>query len=338
MVGASGNVGTAVLRRLADDPSVTSLVGVVRRVPRATPPPPYDAATWVACDIGARDADEDVVTALADAFAGADAVVHLAWAIQPSHDRARLRATNVVGARRVVRAAARAGVPHLVVASSVGTYAPSPVDTPRDESWPTDGVRTSSYSVDKAAVEDLLDLAEAQTSLAVARLRPALVFQRDAGHEIERYFLGPLVPRRALDGRLPVLPWPRGLRLQAVHADDLADAFREVVVRQARGAFNLAGPGIIRGPDAAALLAGARLREVPVGVARAAVSAGWHARAVPVGPGWLDMAASVPVLDTTRAERELDWRPRFTGVQALHAMVEGIAAGAGTASPPMRAA
>ncbi len=35
VVGASGNVGTAVLRRLAEEPVVTSVVAVARRVPRA---------------------------------------------------------------------------------------------------------------------------------------------------------------------------------------------------------------------------------------------------------------------------------------------------------------
>jgi len=336
VVGGSGNVGTAVLRRFAADTTITSVAAVVRRVPQAVPPPPYDVATWVACDVGAHDADEQVVGALADAFAGADAVVHLAWAIQPSHDRARLRATNVVGTRRVVRAATRAGVPHLVVASSVGAYSPSAGDVPRDESWPTGGVASSSYSVDKAAVEALLDRAQARTSLVVARLRPALVFQRDAGHEIARYFLGPAVPQRMLDGHAPVLPWPRGLRLQAVHADDLADAFREAVVRQVRGPFNIADPGVVRGPDVAALVARARLREVPPGLARAALAVAWHARVAPVGPGWLDMGMSAPLLDTTRAERELGWRPTRTGVEAVHEVVAAIAAGAGTASPPLR--
>ncbi len=336
VVGASGNVGTAVLRRLVQDDTVTSVVAVARRTPRGTPPPPYDTASWVACDIGAPGAEDETVGALVRAVAGADCVVHLAWAIQPSHDRARLRATNVVGTRRVVQAAVQAGVPHLVVASSVGAYSPSPGDDPRDEAWPTGGVRTSSYSVDKAAVERLLDRTEAATSLVVGRLRPALVFQHDAGHEIARYFLGPLVPQRVLDGHVPVLPWPRGLRLQAVHADDLADAVREAVVRQARGAFNVAAPGVLRGPDVAALVADARLREVPVRLARAALTVGWHARAVPVGPGWLDMGMSAPVLDTARAERELAWRPRWSAAQALHQLVTGIAEGAGTASPPLR--
>jgi nucleoside-diphosphate-sugar epimerase len=48
------------------------------------------------------------------------------------------------------------------------------------------------------------------------------------------------------------------------------------------------------------------------------------------------MALSAPLLDTTRAERELDWRPAWSAAETLRDMVAGIAAGAGTASPPLR--
>ena len=333
VVGASGNLGSALLRRFVDDGTVTSVVGVARRVPRGTPPAPYDVATWVACDI----ADPTAVDTLAAAFEGADAVVHLAWAIQPSHDRRRLHDVNVAGTRHVVDAARRAGVRHVAVASSVGTYSPAPDDVPRGEGWATDGVRSSSYSVDKASVERVLDEVEAaHPDLTIARLRPALVFQRDAGQEISRYFLGPWVPKRAIAGYLGVLPWPEGLRLQVVHADDVAAAFREAVVRRVRGPFNIAAPDVLRGQDLADVVSRGRLLEVPVAQARAAVAVGWHARAVPVGPGWLDMALSAPLLDTSRAERELDWRPTWSAVDTVRDLVSGIASGAGTASPPLR--
>ncbi|WP_456788747.1 NAD-dependent epimerase/dehydratase family protein [Cellulomonas sp. P5_C5] len=334
VVGASGNVGTAVLRRFVDDGTVTSVVAVARRVPSGTPPLPYAVASWVACDV----AEAGATDTLAAAFAGADAVVHLAWAIQPSHDRRGLHDVNVAGTRRVLDAARRAGVPHVVVASSVGAYSPAPDDVPRAEGWATDGVRSSSYSVDKASVERVLDEVEAASSdLVIARLRPALVFQRAAGHEIARYFLGPWVPKRALDGYLSTLPWPEGLRLQVVHADDVAAAFREAVVRRARGPFNVAAPDVLRGQDLADVVSRGRLTEVPVAQARAAVAIGWHARAVPVGPGWLDMALAAPLLDTSRAERELDWRPTRSGIETVRELVAGIASGAGTASPPLRA-
>ena len=84
------------------------------------------------------------------------------------------------------------------------------------------------------------------------------------------------------------------------------------------------------------MVSGGRLVEVPVAQARAAVRLGWHARAVPVGPGWLDMALAAPLLDTARAGRELDWRPTRSGIEAVRELVDGIAAGAGTASPPLR--
>lgn len=337
VIGASGNVGTAVLRRLRQDPTVTSLVGVVRRAPHRPPPAPYDTAEWHGLDIGARGPDHHVVQRLREIVAGADAVVHLAWQIQPSHDRDRQRRTHVDGTRRVVEAVAAASVPHLVVASSVGAYSPSYTDDPRDEEWDTGGVRTSAYSVDKVAVERLLDEAETRyPGLVVARVRPSLVFQGAAGQEITRYFLGPFVPTRLLDGHLPVLPWPAGMRLQAVHADDLAEAFREVVVRQAWGPFNIAAPGIIRAPDVADVLSGGRWREVPHAPVRAALGAAWFARIAPVGPGWFDMGASAPVLDTSRAERMLGFRPQRTGVQAMRELVTGIVRGSGTGSPPLR--
>lgn len=339
VIGASGNVGTALLRRLRADPTVTSVVGVARRTPAgsAPPPPPYDTAEWHSVDLGATGPDGPVVERLRRVLTGADTVVNLAWQIQPGHDRDRLRRTNVDGMRRVLGAAIDARVPHLVVASSVGAYSPSYTEQPRDEEWDTGGVRSSSYSVDKVAVERLLDEAELRyPALTIARLRPALVFQGAAGQAIARSFLGPLVPGRLLAGRVPVLIWPHGLAVQVVHADDLADAYREAIVRQARGPYNVAGPGLIRAADVADVLSRGHWREAAHGPMRAAVTAAWHARLVPVGPGWFDLAVAAPVLDTRRAERQLDFRPRHSGVQAMRELVRGIAVGSGTASPPLR--
>src|SRR3954470_22957840 len=98
VVGASGNVGTAVLRRFAADATVTSVVGVARRVPEGGP---YDSASWVACDI----TDPLAPAQLVKAFAGADSFVHLGWAVQPSHDRKYLHPVNVTGSRHVLDAA-----------------------------------------------------------------------------------------------------------------------------------------------------------------------------------------------------------------------------------------
>jgi len=73
ITGASGNVGSALLRRLAADGG-GDVTALARRMPdggSALSP----LATWEGCDIGAVDATERLV----ELFTGADAVVHLAW-------------------------------------------------------------------------------------------------------------------------------------------------------------------------------------------------------------------------------------------------------------------
>ncbi|WP_061961395.1 NAD-dependent epimerase/dehydratase family protein [Demequina flava] len=336
VVGASGNAGTGLLRALRGAAEVTEVVGVARRVPRARPPEPYDLADWVAADVAAPDG-EAVVSTLESAMQGADAVVHLAWAIQPNHNRALLRKTNVAGTARVLNAARRAGVPHVIVASSVGAYSPAHDDDLHDEVWPVHGIPASEYSVDKADVEAVLNAFEADNpSVMVTRLRPALIFQRDAGSQMTRYFLGRWMPGSAFTGRLPVLPWPTGLRLQAVHADDIGHAYLAAIRHSSGGAFNIAADGVLAADEVAGVLAGGRWANVPVPAARAAVSAGWNSRVLPVSPGWIDMGSGAPLMDTYLARRKLGWAPQYSAQQALTEVVGGIRDSAGTASPPLR--
>ncbi|RYV50719.1 NAD-dependent epimerase/dehydratase family protein [Pengzhenrongella frigida] len=342
VVGASGNVGTALLRRFADDATVTSVVGIVRRPPPAAVvaardlPAPYDVARWVGCDLAAQESDDAVVHRLAAAFAGADAVVHLAWAHRPSHDRAGLHRANVHGARRVADAAVLAGVPHLVVASAGAAYSPADDDEPRTESWPTGGHPDSAFSADKVAVEGALDDVERlHPGLVVTRVRSGWVAQRAAGRQVMDTYVGRLgALTRLVPGR-PV-PLPRGLRLQAVHADDLAAAYREIVVRRHGGAFNIAAPDLVREDDIAALVGTARVRDLPPGLVRAAVETAWRARIAPAPGSWIGLARSVPVLDTARARRLLSWTPLHSSASAVAELVAGMIGADGTASPPLR--
>lgn len=125
VTGATGHVGTALLKRLREARSQQSadlqIVGIARRKPDQNTAP-YRDIEWHSVDIG----DQGALPALARAFAGADAVVHLAWLIQPNHDRELLRRTNVEGTAHVLNAARTAGVGHIVCASSVGAYSPAP--------------------------------------------------------------------------------------------------------------------------------------------------------------------------------------------------------------------
>src|SRR5947207_2935331 len=125
VIGASGNAGTSLLRALAVEDGVNEIVGVARRAPQAA----FPKVNWRTADIA------DPNTDLAPLMRGADCVVHLAWLIQPSRDESVTHATNVEGSQRVFDAAALAGVPSLVYASSIGAYAPGPKARAVDGSW-----------------------------------------------------------------------------------------------------------------------------------------------------------------------------------------------------------
>ncbi|MDG4824574.1 NAD-dependent epimerase/dehydratase family protein [Asanoa sp. WMMD1127] len=333
VVGASGNVGSAVLRRLAQEPDVTGIVGVARRVPKDAAGPPYAGVDWWSIDVAGPGA----TGALTEAVRGAAVVIHVAWQIQPSHDAQRLRRTNVQGTANVAVAAIRAGVPALVVASSVGAYAPGPKDERVGEWWPVTGVRWSSYSRDKAHVERLLDEVErGYPALRVVRMRPALTFQRAAASEIARLFIGPFAPLGLLRyGRLPVVPGGPRLRVQGVHADDVADAYVRAALADVRGAFNLAADPVLDGPALARRYHG-RVVPLPVPLLRAAAGATWWARLQPIEAGWIDLATGVPLLSSDRAAAELGWTPRIDALSAIDELFTGMADRAGAPTAALR--
>src|SRR5918999_3280445 len=251
VVGASGNIGTSVMEALVGDPQVSSVIALARRPAAGAPA----KVQWRARDVTADDLRPD--------FDGADAVVCLPWLIQPSRDLERLRATNVEGSRRVFEAAGAAGVPALLYSSSVGAYSPGPKDRAVDERWPTGGIQSSFYARHKAEVERILDEVEPRhRDMRVVRIRPALVFKREAASEIRRLFAGPLVPSPLVRPSLiPLVPRSPRLRFQSVHSLDVGEAFRLALHAPARGAFNLAADPVLDADELGGLL-GAR----PIGV------------------------------------------------------------------------
>jgi ferritin-like metal-binding protein YciE/nucleoside-diphosphate-sugar epimerase len=326
VTGATGNVGTSTVEALSQSPEIDEIVGLARRLPSRE----LEKTSWVEANILTAD--------LESIFAGADAVIHLAWAIQPSRDAVTLERINIEGSRRVFAAAAAAGVPKLVHASSVGAYSAGPKDREVDEDWPTEGTPTSFYSRHKAAVERQLDRFEAANpATKVVRLRPALIFKDTAATEIRRLFIGPFLPNFLLRRRL-LLALPRidGLRFQAVHSKDVGQAYLRAVLADVEGAFNLAAEPPLS-PGEIAERMGVRSFPVPSGLVRGLASASWKLRLQPTPPGWLDMALNVPTMSSQRARDELDWEPRYSATEALEELFTGLREGQGEETPPLRA-
>ncbi len=324
ILGATGNVGTSVLESLASEQQVQEIVAVARRAPQRA----YPRTSFVAADVVSDD--------LAPIFSGADAVVHLAWLIQPGRDEQLTARVNVMGSERVFRAAVDAGVKQIVYASSVGAYSPGPKDRFVDESWPTEGIASSFYARHKAAVERQLDrLEQERPQLQIVRMRPGLIFKAQAASEIRRLFAGPLLPGALLrPGLIPVVPKTPRLRFQAVHSLDVGDAYRRALLCGARGAFNLAAAPPIGPPQLASVL-GARQVPVPARVLRAGAALTYRLRLQPSEPGWLDMALAVPLMDAGRARAELGWEPRYSSLQTLDELLAGMRGGQGEDTPPL---
>jgi UDP-glucose 4-epimerase len=221
------------------------------------------------------------------------------------------------------------GVQQLIYASSLGIYAPG-ATAPVSESWPDSGQQTSVYSRHKVIVERVLDqfvLEHPETT--VARFRPTVVVQREAAWLIRSLYLGPFIPRAALEllrrRVLPVVPMPAGIALQFVHADDVGDAVIRLMQRRAHGSFNIAADVL----DGAAIgrLVGGRPVDVSPRMVRALVSALHRARLLALSPGWFDVATNTPLMDTSKARAELDWAPTRTSTESASELIDGLADG-----------
>ena len=323
VTGGTGNVGTAVVRALGEQPTVSSVLGMARRETGWTAP----KTRFDAVDVTTGDLD----TTMRDA----DALIHLAWLFHPTHKPEKTWENNVLGTIRTLTAAAAARVPVIVVASSVGAYSPGPEDRHAvDESWPIHGWPGAAYPREKAYLERWLDVFEHEhPHTRVVRLRPGFIFQHGSASAQRRIFGGPFVPG-SLVRAIPVVPAMPGLSMQVVHADDVADAYVRAALRPVSGAFNIAAEPQVDAHMLADLL-GARVVPVRSGLVRSAAALAWHTHLAPAEPGLFDTVLRLPLMDCTRAQSELGWSPAHAPTEVLREFVDGLRSGAGLPTPPL---
>jgi nucleoside-diphosphate-sugar epimerase len=111
-------------------------------------------------------------------------------------------------------------------------------------------------------------------------------------------------------------------------------AYARAITHPVSGAFNIAAEPVLDAATIAATL-GTRPLELPPRALRAVADASWRLRLQPTSPGWLDMGMAAPLMDTTRASRELGFVPTARADETLRELVRGIRAGAGFPTPPL---
>jgi nucleoside-diphosphate-sugar epimerase len=268
---------------------------------------------------------------LVEAFAGADAVAHLAFNIYGNASRETLRAINVDGTMNAFHAAVEAGVERFVYASSVAAYGFHP-DNPLGitEDWPTRGSQHLFYSKEKAEIEHLLRAAAGEhPEMELFLFRPTIVLGTHAVGAGEEIVPGPLRPlargMAGLFGRLPVpLPAvPSPQPLQFVHETDVGEAFVLALLGDGPpGAYNLTGDGVLDGAEVWREI-GLSPLPFPGAVTRAAAAVALRVPGKPAAFDWAEAALHPLVVDATKAKRELGWRPRYTSMDALRDTVSG---------------
>lgn len=320
VTGPTGDIGRAFVRALERSRDV----GAVRAMARRELDPAAEGwrkTTYVRGDVLDRAAVDELV-------AGADAVVHLAFAIMGAGGDEGYR-VNLEGSRNVFAAAVAAGVPRLVYTSSVAAYGFHPDNpTPLTESLPPRGTSAHAYSAGKAEVEKLLGDVTRGTDTAVYVFRPCIVAGPDALMfiaSIPYVQLGERMPQalwRLFDAApllKPVIP-DNGVSFQLVHHDDVASALRAAALgRGAPGVYNLAGPGTLTMRDLAE-----DLGWYAVPVPELAVDAAAELTRLPFVPEkaqWINALRVPVVMDTAKAERELRWRPRYGARETLRATI-----------------
>ena len=167
VTGPTGDLGIAIVNALERSRAVKRIVGMARR--------PFDPAErgWKKTEY--RQGDVTETGSVRSLVKGADAVVHLAFAILDASDATR--ELNIEGSRRVFEEAAKAGAERLCYASSVAAYGFHD-DNPDwlTEEIPPRGSPEHPYSQQKAEVERVLGevLLKREGTVAYA-FRPCIV-------------------------------------------------------------------------------------------------------------------------------------------------------------------
>lgn len=250
--------------------------------------------------------------AVASAMDGVDAVVHAAFA-PPREAPAIIRSVNVEGTRTVVEMARTRGVSRVVLVSSTIVLKPRHVHPllPNSPLTRLDHYRASRLEAERVGEEH----AARGLSLAVAHPKTFVGPARVGAFAL-------LFEAVRLGRPVPVLGAGRN-RYQLLDVRDMAEGLRLLAGSRGGGVFCFGARefGTVR-EDLQVLLdharTGARLRFVPARLARVGLRAMELAGIVPLSE-WHQATArgQDSMVDISRAERELGWRPARSNARAL---------------------
>jgi nucleoside-diphosphate-sugar epimerase len=317
VTGPTGTFGFGLIPLLQAEQRVGRIVGIARR--------PFDPLEHGWTKMEYKRGDVRDTYALREGFQDMDVVVHLAFMITGNAPAKTIREINIAGTLNTFRAAREAGVERFVYASSVAAYGFHP-DNPvgMREDWPVRPADRLFYAREKAELEQVLwSEAGADPGPALYMVRPPIVLGPHATGA-KQLLPGPLARagRGLLDAagrlRLPV-PAPTA-PVQFIHEHDVGQALLKCVLAAGPpGAYNIAGDGVLYGTDLVRELGFTPL-PVPARALYAAARAASSVPRVPLLPPateWIEALSHPAIMDTSKAQEKLGWRPRYSALEAL---------------------
>jgi UDP-glucose 4-epimerase len=236
--------------------------------------------------------------------AEADALIHLAFILNPSHDEHLMYDVDVNGTHNVLEAAAVAGTRQVLVTSSstaYGAFSDNPVPLTEDD--PVRGVASFAYARDKTESDRLCQLwAGSHLDRLMTIVRPCIVF----GPNVDNYLV-------RLWTKAPFSPDAGQLDnpIQFVHEDDVVEAITALLLGRHAGPFNVAGDGLMTLRECSEII-GTPIRRMPLRAYRGLARAMWRARLSEAPPGQIEFALHPWVVSNEKLKRTTDWSPRHT--------------------------
>lgn len=246
-----------------------------------------------------------------------DTIVHLAFIFNPIHDEKKMYDVNVNGTLNILNICEALNIKHIIVASSGTAYGAWP-DNP-EFLKEDDPIRVFppkfSYAHHKGLIEQhCADFMQKHPEIVFNIVRPCVVYGPNTDNYLVRYLKNQ-----------PVLFLPDGRDpgLQFVHEDDVAELFSLLIEKKVPGAFNVAGDGVVKISEIGAVI-GKRTLKIPRQFYFALIWLLWHlhVKTVEAPAGIIDYTSYPWILDTTRANNILGWKPQYTSMDALRIMLE----------------
>jgi UDP-glucose 4-epimerase len=318
ITGGSGYIGSRLVERLSQRDESERIVITDLRQPGAFKP----KTEFKRLDVRDREGAREVIEA-----ARPDALVHLAFVLNPIHDEATMYDIDVNGTHNVLEAASAAGVQHVLVASSTSAYGAFPDNpVPLTEEHPVRGAPDFSYARHKTEADRLCQLwALRHPERKMTLVRPCIVF----GPHVDNYIVR-LWTKQPFQADLGNLDNP----IQFVHEDDLVDALIRLLEGGHEGAFNVTGEGYMTLRDCAEV-AGSPTRRIPVRAYRGLARVMWRLRLGEAPPGQVEFARWPWVASNEKVKRTLDWTPGHTSRETFEITMraQGVLEG-GPPAPP----